>query len=143
MIDFLKSFRAPGQETPDQSKLYIYRSAPKRVVVITLLEVRIVDHPEIIGKVSRFFRKYDRLVYVTDQPEFLHLRETGAAFEYLPSLLQQSLYADAMPWPSYLKSRWELILAKWRPECVLAYGMNIDRFLDAAAATASKPECPR
>ena len=61
-------------------------------------------------------------------------RRHGVFFEYLPPLSEQRLHAADMPWQAYLRERWGLLLAKWRPRQVLAYGMNIESFLAAAPA---------
>lgn len=76
----------------------------------------------------------DRLVYLTDSSDFTVFRRHGVIFEYLPPLLEQRVHAAAMPWQGYLRERWGLLLAKWRPRRVLAYGTNIDSFLAAAPA---------
>ncbi|AOF90700.1 hypothetical protein [Sinorhizobium sp. RAC02] len=139
-MDLLRFFRAdrqPAAAAAEQNDLYIYRSAgPKRIVVVTLFEVARDKHDEIITKVGKTFAGYDKIVYVTDLPEFLHFRAAGAAFEYFPSLTEQTRHRDTLSWHAYLSARWEIILAKWQPEHVLAYGANIDRFL---AATEERP----
>lgn len=133
MVDLLRFLRARRAPVTPPGDLNIHRSAgPKRIVVVTLFDVARDKHDEIVAKVGETFAGYDKIVYVTDLPEFLHLRDAGAAFEYLPSLHQQKMHRDALNWQDYLRARWELILAKWQPEHVLAYGINIDRFLAAA-----------
>ena len=78
--------------------------------------------------------KRDRLVYLTDNSDFTVFRRHGVIFEYLPPLVDERLHATDMPWQGYLRERWGLLLAKWRPRRVLAYGTNIDSFLAAAPA---------
>lgn len=133
LLRFFRTGRQPAVSTDEQNDLYIYRSAgPKRIVVVTLFDVARDKHDEIIAKIGKTFAGYDKIVYVTDVPEFLHFRAAGAAFEYFPSLAEQERHADTLSWRAYLGARWEIILAKWQPEHVLAYGANIDRFLAAA-----------
>jgi hypothetical protein len=137
LLRFLRTGRHPAAPAAEQNDLYIYRSAgPKRIVVVTLFDVARDKHDEIIAKVGKTFAGYDKIVYVTDLPEFLHFRAAGAAFEYFPSLAEQKRHHDTLSWRAYLAARWEIILAKWQPEHVLAYGANIDRFL---AATEERP----
>jgi hypothetical protein len=139
-MDLLRFFRAgrqPAAMAAEQNDLYIYRSAgPKRIVVVTLFAVAREKHDEIIAKIGKTFAGYDKIVYVTDVPEFLHFRAAGAAFEYFPSLAEQKRHHDTLSWRAYLSARWEIVLAKWQPEHVLAYGTNIDRFL---AETEERP----
>jgi hypothetical protein len=133
LLRFLRTGRQHAAPAAEQNDLYIYRSAgPKRIVVVTLFDVARDKHDEIIAKVGKTFAGYDKIVYVTDVPEFLHFRAAGAAFEYFPSLTEQQQHADTLSWHAYLSARWEIILAKWQPGHVLAYGANIDRFLAAA-----------
>lgn len=136
MADLLRFFRRQPQLEPDEeNELHIYRSqGRKRIVMVTLFTVAREGHDEIVAKVGATFPRVDRIVYVTDIPQFLHFRAAGAAFEYFPSLQQQTVHVNALDWPSYLRIRWDLLLAKWQPEHVLAYGLNIDRFLAAAPA---------
>lgn len=135
LLKLLQVFSKTTQPIKEEDDLYILRSqGPKRVVMVTLFEVARENHDEIIEKISKAFRRYDKIVYVTDIPDFLHFRDAAAAFEYLPSLLQQNIHRDALDWPSYLRARWELLLAKWQPKHVLAYGLNIERFLAASRA---------
>ena len=136
MADLLRFLRRQPPPTPDEdNELHIYRSqGRKRIVMVTLFTVPREGHDEIVAKVGATFARVDRIVYVTDIPEFLHFRAAGAAFEYFPSLERQAAHVNALDWPGYLRIRWDLLLAKWQPEHVLAYGLNMDRFLTAAPA---------
>ena len=74
LLRFLRTGRQPAAPAAEQNDLYIYRSAgPKRIVVVTLFDVARDKHDEIIAKVGKTFAGYDKIVYVTDVPEFLHL----------------------------------------------------------------------
>lgn len=134
MVDLLQFFRRRSPVAQDEeNQLHIYRSqGQKRIVMVTLFDVAREGHDEIVAKVGATFARFDRIVYVTDIPEFLHFRAAGAAFEYFPCLEQQMAHGSALDWPGYLRIRWDLLLAKWQPEHVLAYGRNIDRLLAAA-----------
>ena len=57
----------------------------------------------------------------------------------MPSLLQQRLHADVMDWPAYLTERWALLLAKWRPIHIVAYGRNMPAFLAESATLGAPP----
>lgn len=121
-----------------ETSLYLYKedAQTRRVVFVTLLDISGEGVIEIIEKTSAKFRN-SRVVYVTDSVDFLVFRERGATFEYIPSLSEQKVHAGALDWPGYLKARWELLLTKWQPEQILAYGLNIDRFIANAARAGS------
>ena len=117
--------------------LYTEETQKQRVVFVTLLDVGREGIVEIIERTSQKFQNAYRIVYVTDSVDFLVFRERQAVFEYIPSLSEQKAHADTLDWPSYLRARWELLLTKWRPEQILAYGLNVDRFIANAARLGS------
>ena len=122
-----------GENTGD---IYIYRSKKEiSTILITTLGLSADSLEEVIVTTKRrLLGKRDRLVYLTDISDFTMFRRHGVFFEYLPPLSEQRLHAADMPWQAYLRERWGLLLAKWRPRQVLAYGMNIESFLAAAPA---------
>ncbi len=131
---------APAKEEDD---LGIYRTSPsKPVVMVTVLGVNPDVLDEIVTVMCRKFEPGHRLVFLTDSTDFALFRRLGLAFEYLPSHLDQRVHADALAWPAYLAERWALLLAKWRPVHIIAYGQNFDAFLGAAprAATSRAPQ---
>jgi hypothetical protein len=117
--------------------LYLYKEEEQkpRVILITMLNVGENGIVEIIEKTTAKFSPHARVVYLTDSLGFMVFRERNAIFEYMPSLAEQLVHADTLDWPAYLKARWELLLTKWQPEQILAYGLNIDRFIANAART--------
>ncbi|MGD9477211.1 hypothetical protein [Shinella sp. G-2] len=125
-------------EDPEPS-LYLYKddTQKRRVIFITLLDVGSEGIVEIIERTSQKFQNTYRIVYVTDSVDFLVFRERHATFEYIPSLSEQKAHAGTLDWPGYLKARWELLLTKWQPEQILAYGLNVDRFIANAARLGS------
>ena len=125
-------------EDPEPS-LYLYKddTQKRRVIFITLLDVGSEGIVEIIERTSQKFQNTYRIVYVTDSVDFLVFRERHATFEYIPSLSEQKGHAGTLDWPGYLKARWELLLTKWQPEQILAYGLNVDRFIANAARLGS------
>lgn len=125
-------------EDPEPS-LYLYKddTQKRRVIFITLLDVGSEGIVEIIERTSQKFQNAYRIVYVTDSVDFLVFRERHATFEYIPSLSEQKAHAGTLDWPGYLKARWELLLTKWQPEQILAYGLNVDRFIANAARLGS------
>ncbi|ESY90710.1 hypothetical protein [Mesorhizobium sp. LNHC209A00] len=131
--------RNDKQIPSEEDDMHIYRSvAAKPVVMVTVLGVKSDLLEEIIQITSRKFEPKHRLVFLTDSSEFGLFRSNGAIFEYFPPLLEQRLHAAVMPWPAYLAERWALLVAKWRPIHVIAYGQNIDGFLAAALPSADR-----
>ena len=135
----------PGVEDP--GNIFVYKSKEDiSTIIVTILGVNPDFLEEIIVTTKRKLPgKSDRLIYLTDNPDFTIFRRHGVIFEYLPPLVEQRLHAADMPWQAYFRERWGLLLAKWRPRRVLAYGTTIDSFL-AAAPTASvrkTPDVPR
>ncbi|RUU25717.1 hypothetical protein [Mesorhizobium sp. M6A.T.Ce.TU.016.01.1.1] len=133
-------FLRRGKQKPEvenPGNIYIYKSKEQiSTIIITTFDVNPDLLEEIIVTTKRRLpRKNDRLVYLTNNSDFTMFRRHGVIFEYLPPLIEQRLHATDMPWQAYLRGRWGLILAKWRPRRVLAYGTTIDTFLEAAPAT--------
>jgi hypothetical protein len=140
-----KNEQKPQVETP--GNIYIYKSKEQiSTIIVTTLGVNPDLLEEIIVTTKRKLPgKSDRLIYLTDNSDFTIFRRHGVMFEYLPPLMEQRLHASDMPWQAYLRERWGLLLAKWRPRRVLAYGTNIDSFLAAApgAPVAKAPGMPQ
>ena len=125
-------------ETPGD--IYVYKSKEEiSTIIVTTLGVDPNFLEEIVTTTKQKLPgKNDRLVYVTDNSDFTIFRRHGVIFEYLPPLMEQRLHAADMPWQAYLRERWGLLLAKWRPRRILAYGTNIDGFLAAAPVPATR-----
>ncbi|MBA3448999.1 MAG: hypothetical protein H0T56_15600 [Pseudaminobacter sp.] len=138
MRNFLARFltaESKHQDTGKDDNLYIYES--KKHLSVILVTVLCVD-PELLDEIVRTTKAKlpadnDRLVYLTDSPDFETFRRHGVFFEYMPSMAEQRLHPDAIPWQAHLRERWALLLAKWRPRQILSYGTGIDGFLAAAS----------
>jgi hypothetical protein len=135
---FAKDAPKPGAET--EGEIYVYKSKEEiSTIVVTTLGVDPNFLDEIVTTTKeKLPGKNDRLVYVTDNSDFTIFRRHGVIFEYLPPLMEQKLHAADMPWQAYLRERWGLLLAKWRPRRVMAYGTNIDSFIAAAPAASAR-----
>lgn len=133
LISMLRQFSQATDKTLAEDEPYIYRS--KGLVDTVLIVVIGVDAklvPEIIETTKKKFSKSDKLVFLTDDSDFGAFRAQAVAFEYMPPLIEQRVHIADMPWQSYLRERWGLLLAKWKPRLILSYGTNIDAFLAAA-----------
>lgn len=136
---FLKAPRpAEAAQEDDELAIYPAGSAPP-VVIVTVFAVKPELLAEIVTVMQRRFQPAHRLLFITDSLDFSVFRDNGVIFEYLPSTLEQRIHADAMDWPAYLTERWALLLAKWRPLHVIAYGQNSDAFIASAPARTTPP----
>lgn len=116
-----------------EDDLGIYRTVGSRpVVLVTVLGTRPELIEEILTVMRRKFEPAYRLVFLTDSTDFAVFRRFSMVFEYLPSGLEQRVHADAMDWHAYLSERWALLLSKWLPLHIVAYGQNVDAFIAAA-----------
>ncbi|WEZ85884.1 hypothetical protein P6U16_23115 (plasmid) [Rhizobium sp. 32-5/1] len=106
--------------------------------MITILGIDPSHIDEIISVAKRKFLPRHRLVFITNSLDFMQFRRQGVMFEYLPPLEQQRAHAETMPWESYLKGRWDLLLAKWKPLHLLAYGQNVEAYLASVSSDTAK-----
>ena len=105
--------------------------------MITLLSVDPAEYDEIAGRLlSRFSTTY-RLVFVLGSDEFGPFLARGLPIEHLTPLDVQAQFSDLLDWPGYLTEKWALLLLKWRPEQVVAYGLPVDRFLNLSRQQAN------
>ncbi len=134
-------------EVEDPKNIHIYKSkADTSTIIITTLDVNSDLLEEIVVTTKRKLSgKGDRLIYLTDNSDFTVFRRHDVIFEYLPPLMEQRLHVADLPWQAYLRERWGLLLAKWRPRRILAYGTSIDSFLAAAPAgpVRKAPDMPK
>lgn len=120
-------------EAEPEPTLAIYASQPAlTAIIVTLIGVDAAQVDEIIDVTNKRFGSRHKIVYLTDSLDFVHFRNRGAIFEYLPSALEQKLHAAEISWNAYLAKRWQLLVSKWQPVHVVSYGQNIDAFLAAA-----------
>lgn len=125
--------RRPEAETADEAKRELcVHDKKKPVVIVSIFAVEQEMIDEIIAVTSKRYSKTSRLVFVTDCADFSAFMKRGVVFEYLPSNIVQKLHSDTMPWRTYLQHRWDLLLSKWQPKKILAYGQNIERFIENA-----------
>ncbi|WP_181705484.1 hypothetical protein [Chthonobacter rhizosphaerae] len=109
-------------------------TATPPVLLVTLLEVDPAEHVEIVEKVFDTFNASHKLVFLVSTDVFGPFLARQAALEYFAPVEDQVRFRHLMDWPDYLAEKWTLLLLKWKPVSVVAYGMNVDRFLEAARA---------
>ncbi|WP_029062043.1 hypothetical protein [Labrenzia sp. DG1229] len=125
--------RRPESEIADEAKRELcVHDKKKPVVIVSIFAVEQEMIGEIVDVTSKRYSKTSRLVFVTDCADFSAFMQRGVVFEYLPSSIVQKLHCNTMPWRTYLQHRWDLLLSKWQPRKILAYGQNIERFIENA-----------
>lgn len=103
-------------------------------MMVTLLDVAAADQAEILDKILGRFGAGRRLVFVISTRSFGPFLARKAAFEFLMPIEDQVAHGDLMDWPDYLEEKWALILEKWKPRTIVAYGTAAERFLEASRA---------
>ena len=113
----------------------------KPVMFVTLFGIAPEKQAEILQIILAKFNARFRIVFCVTTDDFSAFLRHEMAFESFPSVDQQHAHSDLMDWPSYLAGKWALVVGKWKPAKILAYGMNFDRYLEASrvAAETSHP----
>ncbi|CAH1660412.1 hypothetical protein BOSEA31B_12057 [Hyphomicrobiales bacterium] len=125
--------RPPPQ--PDGDRMAVYGSEETaRVALVTLLGLDIADGIAALDAARKALGRSHRIVCVTDGTAIAALYRAGAMVEHIPSRDEQLLRAPDLRWSAYLQDRYDLLIAKWRPEVVLAYGDSFERMIDLVLA---------
>jgi len=74
-----------------------------------------------------------KLVVVHSSFDFQPMMAQKQAFEVLPDLAQMQRFPRLMNWPQYMADRRDLLLAKWRPDRAVAFGMTMDDYVAKTA----------
>jgi hypothetical protein len=123
----LRILRALSQITVGASSVLA-----KPVLLVTLFSVPADGHAEIVQVICGKFSKHFRIVFCITEDDFSPFLRKNLLFETFPSIDEQRARPDLIDWPSYLNGKWALVVGKWKPEKILAYGMNFNRYLDAS-----------
>lgn len=124
---------------PDGSGiLSLYPANSRSLAMVTLLGVSGPGRERIIQVTKRRLSWRYALVYVGDDPDFLPFRREKVPFEYLPSASERARHRPSAAWGGFLQQRYDLLIAKWRPRHVVAYGVPFAEVVRSAeAATGS------
>jgi hypothetical protein len=132
---------APGKPAADAR--YIYGPGKQHsTALITCLGIPERDLPVIVTAIERRLRSFDKRVYLTDAFDFSSFVNVGAPVEHFPSIEDQRKYLPDAPWSVHLRTRYNRLMAKWRPSLVVAYGIPIEQFISGTAATAATASRP-
>lgn len=127
----------PGAPPLDEDDIRLM-PGETRVALVTLFGVPRADVPDILSATAATLARFDRIVYLTDDPDFAELRRRGATYEYLPALAEMTTRGAGLPWARYLAERRSIIVAKWRPVQEISYGLSFDDLIGAVAAAAAE-----
>lgn len=104
----------------------------KPVMFVTVFGIAPEKHSEILQVILAKFAARFRIVFCITTDDFSLVLRHEIAFETFPSVEEQRAHADLVDWPSYLTGKWALVIGKWKPAKILAYGMNFNRYLEAS-----------
>lgn len=125
--------RPPPQ--PDGDRLAIYgNEEAARTALVTMIGLDAADGIAALDAARKALGRSHRIVCVTDSHAIAGLYRAGTLVEHIPSRDEQLLRAPDLRWSEYLQDRHELLIAKWRPEVVLAYGQSFERMIDLVLA---------
>ncbi len=128
----------PGARTAEpglDDALAIYApDAGPPVALVTLLGLDAEERTAALAAATATLGRSHRIICVTDAGSFGELRRAGALVEQVPARDEQLRHAPELPWSDYLRDRYDLLIAKWRPAVVLAYGDSFERAIERAGA---------
>lgn len=126
----------PGARTaasgPDDALAIYGPGAGPPVALVTLLGLDAGEGMAALAAATATLGRSHRIVCVTDAGSFGALRRAGALVEQVPARDEQLRHAPELPWSDYLRDRYDLLIAKWRPAVVLAYGDSFERAIERA-----------
>jgi hypothetical protein len=136
MLGRRKEMARAGREAAVPDMCVYEASAGKTVALVTLLELAPDASEAAVVDARRRFPIYRDLVFVTDNPDFSALRRTEVMFEYIPSLKVQQMTGADLDWKLFLEQKYDLLLAKWRPLKIIAYGVSFEDLIAKAGTSA-------
>lgn len=84
---------------------------------------------EVLEQAVREHGTESRLVFVTDDLDFLPFRQRKLVFEHLPSRAERAKHAQHVNWADYLRQRWSILAEKWQATKIVSYGLPPEEFL--------------
>lgn len=112
----------------------------KPVMFVTVFGIAPEKHTEILQVILTKFAARFRIVFCITTDDFSLFLRHEIAFETFPAVEEQRAHADLVDWPSYLNGKWALVIGKWKPAKILAYGMNFGRYIEASKIAAVRSD---
>ena len=129
LSSFARSFglrRARKDESEDAGTVSILGDKDRAIFVL-MLDIEATDTlPAVKNLISKFAKH--RVVFVHTMLDFRPFMEAHAVFERLPSLEEIRRFRTLLDWPAYLADRQTLLFAKWRPDRVIRYGIDLEEY---------------
>lgn len=116
--------------TPDD--LSILAPTDKTLLVL-MLEIETGNLRPAVEKLITSFPKF-RVVFLHTMMDFRPFMDAHAVFERLPALDEIAQFPDLLDWPAFLADRQALLFAKWRPERIIRYGIDLEEYSSRAAS---------
>lgn len=104
-----------------------------RAIFVLMLEIEGTDTRAAVQSLISKFAQH-RVVFVHTTLDFRPFMEAHAVFERLPSLEEIARFPTLLNWPAYLADRQALLFAKWRPDRIIRYGIDLEEYSYRVAA---------
>jgi hypothetical protein len=125
--------RSPHQGSPGPLALFEpdHKSRTALVVHLDATEKSVMA---LIEDTQGLRSVFHRVVYVTDFADPSMFLQFGGIFEYMPSINEQVRHAHSAPWCTFLSDRYNLLIARWTPWAIVAFGTSFETWLNRIAA---------
>ncbi|MDR7126634.1 hypothetical protein J2X53_003479 [Pseudorhodobacter sp. 4114] len=104
-----------------------------KTLLVLMLEIEPENLRPAVEKLIARFPKF-RVVFLHTMIDFRPFMDAHAVFERLPALNEIGQFPDLLDWPAFLADRQALLFAKWRPERIIRYGIDLEEYSASAAS---------
>jgi hypothetical protein len=128
---------ATGKDTSGKGvpRLLADDHARARVALVSLLEVPHEQRADVVSRtVTALQESGENPVFLTDDLDFSVFSGDGHYYEYVPSIAEQQRHAAGRRWDLYMVQKLRIILAKWRPQRIIAGGLSLEEFVSKVEA---------
>ncbi len=122
------SDQALPQDT--EGSVYQFIDAPPRsLALVALLDKDGAQIEVFLTRAAAQMARFDRVVYLVNTSDLRPFTRRGAIVEVLVDRQSLALTHESRSPATYLRFRYGFVLQKWRPDWVLSYGTDIDKYL--------------
>ncbi len=115
------------KDNPEQEEIVSILGPQDRSIFVLMLDIETSDTLPAVQNLMEKFAQH-RVVFVHTMLDFRPFMEAHAIFERLPSLDEIAQFRTLLDWPAYLADRQALLFAKWKPDRVIRYGIDLDEY---------------